>query len=133
PDAIVLDSGPGAHRAAIASGLRDALRGAGRPRALISRWEPDSMVNLPWLIEQFGIREVLSYGGIDPLDFFERFENEVATAQVRAASGAARLIPIEPGEIIPVGALRVEVVPVSLRLLLTIWFYEHRTGSLFTA
>lgn len=132
-DAVVLDSGLGAHRAAIEAGLRAVLADCTPPRALISRWEPDSMVNLPWLIRTFGVREVLSYGGIDPLDFFERFEEASALVQAETAAGPARLVPIGPGQMIYVGALRIEVLPVSLRLLLAVWFFEHTTGSLFTA
>lgn len=131
-EAVVMDSGLGAHRAAIEAGLQDLLGDGPPPRALISRWEPDAMVNLPWLIRRFGVRDVLSYGGIDPLDFFERFEEAAATAQVEAA-GPARLVPIGPGQVLHVGALRIEVLPVSLRLLLAVWFFEHTTGSLFTA
>lgn len=132
-EAVVMDSGLGVHRAVVEIGLSQLLDGHPPPRALISRWEPDSMVNLPWLIERFGVRDVLSYGGINPLDFFERFEEATATAQVEAAAGSAKLVPIGLGEMVHVGALRIEVVPVSLRLLLAVWFYEHTTGSLFTA
>ena len=132
PEAVVMDSGLGAHRAAIEAGLQDLLGDDPPPKALISRWEPDAMVNLPWLIHRFGVRDVLSYGGIDPLDFFEQFEEAAATTQVEAA-GPARLVPIGPGQILHVGRLRIEVLPVSLRLLLAVWFFEHTTGSLFTA
>lgn len=133
PDAMVMDGGLGAHRLEIEDGLSAVLDGAPPPRLLVSRWEPDSMVNLPWLIDRFGAREILSYGGIDPLDFFERFEATSANAQVEAAAGPAHLVPISPGDVLQVGSLRIEVLTASLRLLLTSWFYEHTTRSLFTA
>ncbi len=132
-DAMVMDCGLGAHTAEIQAGLRAALAGVTTPKLLVSRWEPDSMANLPWLIGTFAIREVLSYGGLDPLDFFDGFEIAAAQSQAAAAAGSARLVPIAPGDVLEVGALRIEVLTASLRLLLTSWFYEHTTRSLFTA
>lgn len=132
-EALLLDSGLGVHRDAIAAGIAGLLAGATPPRMLVSRWEPDAMVNLPWMIDRFGIAEVLSFGGINPLDFFTAFETSAARSLAEAASGPARLVPLAPGELIRVGALRIEVLTASLRLLLTSWFYEHTTRSLFTA
>jgi hypothetical protein len=132
-DAVVMDCGLAAHTAEIEVGLVDVLSGAATPKLLVSRWEPDSMVNLPWLINRFGIREVLSYGGVDPLDFFDRFEIAAAQSQEAAAAGPARLLPVAPGDVIEVGTLRIEVLTASLRLLLTNWYYEHTTRSLFNA
>ena len=132
-DVMVLDSGIGAHRRIVAEGLSPLLQDASRRRVLIGRWEPDAMVNLPLLVEAFGIREILSYGGLNPLDFFEGFEAAVAQSIAEHAAGPAGLVPIGPGEIIEVGRLRIEVLPPSLRLLLTTWYYESTTRSLFTA
>ncbi|HYZ47518.1 MAG TPA: hypothetical protein VE567_01345 [Sphingomonas sp.] len=132
-DAMVLDSGIGAHRRLVADGLAGLLHGAGRKRVLVGRWEPDAMVNLPSLIEAFGIREILSYGGINPLDFFEGFEAAVTHSVAQQAAGPAELVPIGPGDVIEVGRLRLEVLSPVLRLLLTTWYYERVTRSLFTA
>lgn len=123
-DALVLDCGLGAHREQVAAGLAAALAGAGTPRLLVSRWEPDAMASLPWLIDRFGVTQVLSYGGINPLDFFASFE---------FAARPPALVPLAIGDVVEVGRLRVEVLATSLRLLLTNWYYEHTTQSLFTA
>ncbi len=132
-DALVLDCGLSVHTEQVAAGLSGALAGAGRPRLLVSRWEPDAMANLPWLMNQFGITQVLSYGGINPLDFFESFEAAAAQSAAKAVASPTALVALAIGDVVKVGRLRIEVLATSLRLLLTNWFYEHTTQSLFTA
>ena len=131
--AMVLDCGLGAHTAQLAAGLDAVLAGADIPQLLVSRWEPDAMANLPWLIRTFGIAQVLSYGGINPLDFFEGFEAASARSLAEGVAGPAQLVPLSVGQVLAVGSLRIEVLATSLRLLLTNWFYEATTRSLFTA
>ena len=132
-NAMVLDCGLGVHTTHIAAGLDAVLAGADIPQLLVSRWEPDAMANLPWLLETFGIKQVLSYGGINPLDFFEGFEAAAARSLAEGVAGPAQLVPVSVGEVLSVGSLRIEVLATSLRLLLTNWFYEATTRSLFTA
>ncbi len=132
-EAVVLDCGLPAHQQDVEASLLVALRGSRRVSLLVSRWEPDAMASLPVLLQRLGIREVMSYGGINPLDFFEGFEAAATKSIATGMSGPARLIPVAPGDRIPVGGLCIEMLSTSLRLLLTNWFYEHRTGTLFTA
>ncbi|POR51956.1 MBL fold metallo-hydrolase [Bosea psychrotolerans] len=132
-EALVLDSGLGLHRQCIAEGLDRLLAGRGAPRLLVSRWEPDAMVNLPWLVDRYRIREVLSLGGINPLDFFDGFDAAAVQSNARTQAAPADLVTIAPGDRLTVEDFELEVINPSLRLLLTTWFYERRSRSLFTA
>lgn len=132
-EALVLDGGLGIHRECIGTGLDRLLAGRRDLRLLVSRWEPDAMGNLPWLVDRYGIREVLSLGGINPLDFFDGFDAAAVQSNARTQAAQADLVPIMPGDRLAVGDFELEVINPSLRLLLTTWFYEKRTRSLFTA
>lgn len=131
--AMVMDCGLAVHAAEVGAGLDALLEGFSSPRLLISRWEPDAMGALPWLVERYRVPEVLSYAGLNPLDFFEGFEDAVARSTVDAQAGTAQLVPILPGDTIEHGAMRIEAISPALRLLLTMWYYEASTRSLFTA
>lgn len=130
---MVMDCGLPIHAAEVGAGLDALLAGHPPPRLLISRWEPDAMAGLPWLVERYRVPEVLSYAGLNPLDFFTGFEQAAAQSQVDTRAGAATLVPILPGEVIEHGSLRIEAISPTLRLLLTLWYYEAKTRSLFTA
>jgi glyoxylase-like metal-dependent hydrolase (beta-lactamase superfamily II) len=132
-DALVLDGGLGIHRQCIGAGLDRLLADRRDRRLLVSRWEPDAMVNLPWLVDRYGIREVLSLGGINPLDFFDGFDAAAVQSNAQTQAAPADLVPIAPGDRLAVGDFELEVINPSLRLLLTTWFYEKHTRSLFTA
>jgi glyoxylase-like metal-dependent hydrolase (beta-lactamase superfamily II) len=131
--ALVMDCGLPAHTAEVGAGLDALLAGCPPPRLLVSRWEPDAMGALPWLVERYKVPEVLSYAGLNPLDFFEGFERAAARSQVDARRHGAQLVPILPGDIIEHGSMRLTAISPALRLLLTMWYYESSTRSLFTA
>jgi len=130
---LMMDGGLAVHRERIISSLAALLEQGEAPSYLASRWEPDAIVNLPDLVKRFGVRKVLSIGELSPLDFFTELEQATARGQLALAGPGISRQSLRPGDIIEVGDLRLEVLRTSLRLLLTNWFYEHRTGSLFTA
>lgn len=132
-DALILDGGLGIHREAIGRGLDHLLAGCDEVRLLVSRWEPDAMVNLPWLVRRYGIGSVLSLGGINPLDFFDGFDAAALQSHAETQAAPATLVPITPGDSLTAGPFEIEVINPSLRLLLTTWFYDKRSHSLFTA
>lgn len=131
--ALVMDCGLPVHAAGLDAGFDALLDGLAPPRLLLSRWEPDAIVGLPRFVERYGVTEVLSYAGLNPLDFFEGFEGAAARSLVDAHARTARLVPILPGETIEHGTLRLAAISPALRLLLTMWYYEPATRSLFTA
>lgn len=131
--AMVMDCGLPAHTAAVSAGLDALLAASPPPRLLISRWEPDAMAALPWMVERYKVPEVLSYAGLNPLDFFEGFEEAAARSQVNVRKRDAQLVSILPGDVIEHGSMRLTAISPALRLLLTMWYYETSTRSLFTA
>lgn len=132
-ETLILDGGLGMHRQEIAAGLDHLLLDRANLRLLVSRWEPDAMGNLPWLVQRYRISSVMSLGGINPLDFFDGFDAAAVESHVEMQAAPAKLLPIMPGDRIRVGDFEIEVINPSLRLLLTTWFYESRTRSLFSA
>ena len=129
---LVLDTGLAVHRAAIEAGLASVLP-EGQREIVVSRWELDAIINLPWMIERFGIRRLHSVGELDPMDFFTGFDNANIEAQIKARIPRVPRSSMMPGAVIPVGAMRLEVMRTSLRLLLTNWFYEQTTATLFSS
>ena len=132
--ALVMDGGLALHRDTVAAGLAALLKDGAEKRAfLASRWEPDAIINLPMAVEQLGLRKVYAIGELSPLDFFTGLEEAAARASLGIADSGLQLASIMPGDVLEIGALRLEVLRTSLRLLLTNWFYERTTETLFCA
>ncbi|QIB33112.1 MBL fold metallo-hydrolase [Ancylobacter pratisalsi] len=131
--ALVIDCGLPVDAEGLNAGFDALLDGLPPPRLLISRWEPDAIAGLPRFVERYGVTDVLSYAGLNPLDFFEGFEGAAARSLVDVQARMARLVPVLPGETIDHGNLRLQAISPALRLLLTMWYYEPATRSLFTA
>ena len=91
---LVMDTGLAIHRAEIEAGIRAVLGPSPSLQLLASRWEPEALINLPWLVNTFGIRTVYSVGELDPMDFFSAFDAANAKAQLAATGTRARLSPI---------------------------------------
>lgn len=130
---LLLDCGLPAHSEDVMRGIEALTAGRAAPNLLISYWEPGAIGELPALVKRFGIKEVITYAGLNPFDFFENFEEAVAQSQLEARKGNAKPIPLMPGEFYALGGLRVEAISPALRVLLTTWYYEESTKSLFTA
>jgi len=129
---LLLDTGVTVHRPALAQALERLLPAATPLDCLLSRWEPDAIINLPWLIERFGLRSVHSVGELNPIDFFSSFDEATTHAQAAVSSRGAKLVSVAPQDVVRVGPFEIEVLRTSLRLLVTNWFYERTTRTLFT-
>jgi hypothetical protein len=129
---LMIDTGLAVHWPLIAEGIRSTLGGTAGRRLITTRREQDCMINLPAILNDFGVQEVLYAGVLNPLDFFESVEETDAAAQIEATPGL-RAVRIAPGVVTPIGRLRLEVLRVELRLLATNWFYEATTRTLFTS
>ncbi|MBI0534403.1 hypothetical protein D9599_02315 [Roseomonas sp. KE2513] len=129
---LMVDTGLAVHWPLVAEGIRRMLEGTTERRLITTRREQDCMINLPAVLGEFGVREVLYAGVLNPLDFFEGVEERDAVARIEATPGL-RATRIAPGAITAIGSLRLEVLRVELRLLATNWFYETETATLFTS
>jgi hypothetical protein len=133
PDrALLLDTGVTVHRPELARALKGLVPAGTELDCLLSRWEPDAIINLPWLIEHFGLRFVHSVGELNPIDFFANFDEASMKAQAEVSARGATLVSVMPGDVVRVGPFEIEVLRTTLRLLVTNWFYERTTRTLFT-
>lgn len=129
---LMIDTGLAVHWPLVAEGICRTLANTSQRRLITTRREQDCMINLPAILDAFGVEEVLYAGVLNPLDFFEGVEETDAAARIEATPGL-RAVRIAPGVVTPVGGLALEVLRVELRLLATNWFYERATRTLFTS
>src|SRR5690554_3204432 len=83
---ILIDAGLAVHRREIAAGLEPLLAGRTRRSLVMTRREPDTIINLPWLVAQHGFNDLILSGILDPLDYFESFEFKAAEAHLETLS-----------------------------------------------
>lgn len=128
--ALLIDTGLAVHRRQIAQGLASVLDGPKVRSLIMTRREPDCIINLPWLIAEFGIDPVFCGGVLSPLDFFERFEQKAAEAHVQAIPRTG-VTWLHPGATATVGNFRVQVLRAKLSVLPKSHLYEFATRTLF--
>jgi hypothetical protein len=129
---LMVDTGLACHWPLVRHGVARTSEGCQERRLINTRREQDCMNGIPALVQEFGLREVLYAGVLNPLDFFEGVEEADAAGRIEAHAGVVAT-RISPGVVTPVGELELEVLRVELRLLATNWFYERRTRTLFTS
>ena len=129
-DLFLIDAGLSVHRDAILAALDEAARGTSHREMIMSRREPDAIVNLPAAVDRLGIDTVYCGGAISPLDFFERVDEKNIEAHVYALSGRA-VSWVRPGDTIRVGRMTVDVMPTRICVLPKNHFYERETRTLF--
>ena len=128
--ALLVDTGLAVHRAEITAGLAAVFDGTTSRGMIMTRREPDAIINLPWLVERFGLDPVYCGGVLNPLDFFERIDEYNAAAHIHAVA-RAHVTWVAPGSSIEVGALRAEVVRTRLCVLPKKHVFERTTATLF--
>jgi hypothetical protein len=131
-DFLLVDTGITPHWNAVRSGIAGLIEGCTKREAVVTRREPDAMMNLPSVVGDFATARVFAGGALSPLDFFDGLDEANGIEQIRATSGVTPVM-LKPGSIIPVGSLRVEVLPSPLRVLFTNWLYESETRTLFSS
>lgn len=132
-DALLIDTGLTVHRTAILESLSSLIGGRPPPRIVMTRWEPDAMINLPPIIDRMKIPAVIWSGSLNPLDFFEHIERASAEAHLQATSGGVFLDRQAAGNVIEVGPYRFEIIRSPLSVLPTFWLHESHSHSLFTS
>ena len=130
--ALLIDTGLAAHWPCIRAGLDDLLADCPDRALIMTRREPDAISSLPAIVQRYGLRSVYCGGVISPLDFFERVEraSTVSSLQAIARSDVAW---VQPGAVVRVGTLELEVLRTTLRVLPKNHFYETRSRTLFAS
>ena len=129
---LLVDAGLAIHRDEIAQGLQPLVAQTTRRSVLTTRREPDTIINLPWLVTQFGFRRVFLSGLLNPLDYFESFEFRTTEAHLDATCDID-VAWLAPGQAVEVGDVRLVPFPPLVRVLATDWFFDQRSGTLFTS
>jgi glyoxylase-like metal-dependent hydrolase (beta-lactamase superfamily II) len=126
---LLIDTGVTPHWESIRADIDTLTMGCIGRAAVVTRREPDSMINLPAAVGTFAIETVYAGGGLSPLDFFDGLDEANGIAQIRAGSGVSPAM-LQPRAVIRVGSLEVEVLPSPLRVLFTNWLYERTTKTM---
>lgn len=130
PTALLIDAGVAVHRQQIIDQLRTLLDPGTRLSVLLTRFEPDCLINLGAIKDTFRVERVYGGGVSNPFDFFDDVSTD---AQVRH-SYEVEILRQRPGDCIPVGSSRkVKLLATSLRLLTTFWAYDGDSKTLFTS
>jgi len=130
--ALLIDTGLPVHLDTITRDLRDLVEDCRQVDMIMTRREPDNILNLPPLIEALSIRTIYCAGIIDPLDFFDLMDEQNANAQFEAET-LRRPKWIVPGASLEIGGLRLAVSRSELRVLSAFHFFEETTRTLFGA
>lgn len=129
---LLIDTGLPLHRDAAGEALLSLMRGLAQRDMIMTRREPDNIINLPPFIPLLGLQTIYCGGIIDPLDFFDRMDEANAAAHFIATT-AKRPTWVVPGAAIRVGDLDVQALRAELRVLATNYLFEPSTGTLFGA
>lgn len=130
---LLIDTGVPAHKARIREGIVALIEGATRREVLVTRREPDTLNNLPWIVRDFAIHEVYAGGDLNPLEFFDTIDEANATAHIKAETGVTTSF-VRPGAVVKVGDdIELTVIGTLLRILTTNWYYEAKTRTLFSS
>ncbi len=130
--AVIMDTGTAVHRTEIRAGLTALLEDTSERVMLMTRREPDCSMNLPWIARDFALESVRCGGELNPLDFFDSFDDANIAAVVRAAT-PVEFHFVKMGETIELGDLHFQMLRPPVRVLSTSWFYERTTRTLFTS
>lgn len=135
--AVIVDGGVRAFRDAIETGLAEVLAGAEQTDVVLTRYNFDTLINIPWLCRRFDVRQIHVYlpsnfvlGTNRVMSFMDAFEDANIELHVRSIS------PVEPTSIMPgndfdAAGRRMRCLRGPLRLLQSEWVYDYSTGTLF--
>ncbi|QIB33114.1 MBL fold metallo-hydrolase [Ancylobacter pratisalsi] len=129
-EALIVDSGLAIHRDELFRGLDAVLAGTTHRAFAMTRREPDSIINLPMLVQRYQVSPVYCGGALNPVDFFERVDQRNTELHIHAIARTG-VTWVSPSETIAVGRLRVDMVRTRLCVLPKTHIVEHATGTLF--
>lgn len=128
--AMVIDTGLALHRDEIRQGIASLLEDARIRELIMTRREPDAIINLPFLTKEFTLDAVYCGGVLNPLDFFERVDQKSLESHISAIAHAS-VEWATPGSALNVGRLSLEVQRTKIVVLPKNHLYERRTATLF--
>lgn len=127
---VLIDTGLVGHADSIRSGLAELMAGTRQRHILLTRREPDTMLNLPWIVREFAINSVRCCGPIDPFDLVERLDEAHTASDISAAFGIS-VDFLEPDSTTYYDETSLTIMRPPIRILATDWMFESTTGTLF--
>ena len=127
---LLIDTGVAVNRNWLINQIVTCCEADGRLSLLMSRREPDAIINLPALAEKPGLQRVYCGGVISPLEFFEQVDKLSAARHVNALAHSD-ITWIAPDENLELGSLKLKVLRTPLAVLPKNHFYDYRTRTLF--
>jgi len=127
---VLIDTGLVGHGETIRAGLAELTRGTRNRHVMLTRREPDTMMNLPWIVREFGIHSIRCCGPIDPFDLVERLDEAHTSSDVKAAFGIS-VDFLTPNSRTTYDSMSLEIMRPGIRILATDWMYESSTRTLF--
>jgi flavorubredoxin len=128
--AALVETGVALNGEVIAQQLNRLLRPGQDFQLFVTRFEPDTLSNMPLLMSQFGMRKISGGGVTNPFDFFD----DLSSQEQLRADYRAELSRLRPGDVVTVSPSRhLDLVVTTLRLLTTFWAYDAQTKTLFTS
>lgn len=135
--AVVVDTSVIALQKEIQRGLTAALNDATSIDVVTTRYNFDTLVNLPWLLRTFPVDRVhtslqsnfiLGTGAV--MKFVDAFEDAQVDAHVRSIADVEPIL-VAPNQDVEIGGRRMRCIFAPLRILHTTWMYDYGTRSLF--
>jgi flavorubredoxin len=125
-EAVLMDTGIAFQRATLIEQIRQLLPRQHRLTVCLTRNEPDCVGNLHALVNTFRVTRIVSRTPSHPLDYAGPFSYAYPHIEFDNRIRDGQLVPLA-------GQPRLKVLDGAIRTLITKWFYDERTGVLFTS
>jgi len=129
-EALVIDTGIAVNRGKLIAQARAILAGCHENALIMTRREPDSIINLPAMVNELGLAKIYCGGPISPLTFFDRVDSLSIQSMVNSVANTG-ITWLAPGEAIKVGRLSVKVLSTPLAVLPKSHLFEENSRTLF--
>lgn len=127
---IPIDTGLVGHAESIRDGLSALVQGTSQRHIMLTRREPDTMMNMPWIVREFAINSVRCCGPIDPFDLVELLEEAHTASDIKAAFGVS-VDFLQPESATLYDRMSLTIMRPPIRILATDWMFESATETLF--
>jgi len=127
---LLVDTGVPLNAREIAAQLRRILPGDPPLHVFFTRFEQDTLGNMPMLSTEFTIGKISGGGISNPFDYFD----DLSSQEQLKADYQIELTRVMPGDSVRISDTRkLDLVVTTIRLLTTFWAYDAATKTLFTS
>lgn len=131
-EVLLIDGGMAIHGPQIRAALETLVAPNDRKFLYLTRREPDAVMNMPWLVSDFGWEVAYARGELNPMAYFDSIEEVLTDGFVRATSGLS-ITWLADRMDFPLGDTRLELIRAPVSILATNWLYDAKTATLFSS